>query len=207
MPETLIAKVHTEFVTCVIVDDELQVRNRLESLLLKLDNIKVLWKEGVAEHAVKKVHELKPDIVFIDVEMPRMNGFDLIKAIREGQYYPTFIFVTAYNQYAIKAIKSEAFDYLLKPVDIDELKCSLERYKQCRTKNNYESIMKIPLFACLSEREKEVLKYVIKGYTSKKIAELLFISKATVDTHRKKILEKTDANKLSDLIIKVLANI
>ena len=194
-------------ITCIIIDDEIQLRNRLESLLLKIDNIQILSKEGKAEKAIEKVLELKPDIVFIDVEMPHMNGFEVIKAIRKKQYNPKFIFVTAFNQYAIKAIKNQAFDYLMKPVDIDELKFSINRYKQQQSANIYENIMDIPLFSCLSLREKEVLKYVIKGYTSKKIAEILFISKTTVDTHRKKILEKTDAKKLSDLIIKVLANV
>ncbi len=193
-------------ISCIIVDDEIQARNRLESLLLKCDQVRILSKEGAPEHAIDRVLELKPDIVFIDVEMPRMNGFDVVKAVREKQYHPTFIFVTAYNQYAIKAIKNGAFDYLLKPIDIDELKNTLERYKRRYFAANYENIIKMPLFSCLTEREKEVLSYVIKGYTSKAIAETMFISKATVDTHRKKILEKTEADKLSDLIIRIFTN-
>lgn len=191
----------------MIIDDEIQVRNRLERLLMKIDGIKVLSTESIPEHAIEKVLELKPDIVFIDVEMPRLTGFDVVNAIREKQCHATFIFVTAYNQYAIKAIKNGAFDYLMKPIDMDELKKAVERYKRVHSATNFEYIMKRPEFSCLSEREREVLKYVIKGYTSKQISEALFISKATVDTHRKKILEKTDANKLSDLIIRILTNV
>ena len=193
----------TKEITCAIVDDELQIRNRLESLLLKFDNVKILFKEGIPEKAVEKVVASSPDIVFIDVEMPRMNGFDVVKAIREKFCHPTFIFVTAYNQYAIKAIKNGAFDYLLKPIDIDELSNTLKRYQQL---HRQEAIMEIPLFSCLSKREKEVLGMVIKGYSSVQIAEKLFISKATVDSHRKNILEKTGAAKLSDLIIKILSD-
>ncbi len=189
-------------ITCIIIDDELQLRNRMESLLLKLGNISILAKEGEPGSAIEKVLELKPDIVFIDVEMPRINGFGVVKAIRERQFYPTFIFVTAYQHYAIKAIKQEAFDYILKPIDLDELSETIERYELNQVRN--KDIVDIGSLSCLSEREKEVLKLVIKGHTSKEIAEMLFISKATVDSHRKKILEKTGTNKLSDLIIQLL---
>ncbi len=192
----------SEEISCIIIDDEPQTRNRLETQLLKFDNIKVLSKEGVPEEAIEKVIELKPDIVFIDVEMPRLNGFDVVKAIRERNCHPTFIFVTAYNQYAIKAIKNGAFDYLLKPIDIDELAETLRRYQQL---HRYEALMEMPLFSCLSGREKEVLQLVIRGFSSRQIAEKLFVSKSTVDSHRKNILEKTGANKLSDLIIKILS--
>jgi DNA-binding NarL/FixJ family response regulator len=190
--------------TCIIIDDELQTLNRLESLLMKFEGIKILAKESIPERGIEKVIELKPDIVFIDVEMPRMNGFAVIKAIREKNFSPTFIFVTAFNQYAIKAIKQAAFDYILKPVDIEELDETLKRYELSKFPVN--SIMELPFLSCLCEREKEILKYVIKGHTSKEIAEKLFISKFTVDTYRKNILEKTDTHKISDLIIKALAN-
>lgn len=173
-------------------------------MLLKCENISVLSNEGEPEHAIEKVLELKPDIVFIDVEMPRMNGFDVVKAIRDKQFYPTFIFVTAYQQYAIKAIKHAAFDYILKPIDIDELRESIERYLLTRFPK--ENITDLPFLSCLCAREKEILKYVIKGLSSKEIADRLFISKATVDTHRRNILEKTGTSKLSDLIIKALSN-
>jgi two-component system response regulator LytT len=190
--------------TCIIVDDEIPVLNRLENLLLKFEDIKILAKEVTPETAIEKIISLKPDIVFIDVEMPRMNGFDVVKTVREELVFPTFIFVTAWQQYAIRALKQSAFDYLLKPVDTIELKESLERYRQ--TKSQIDKVFDLPMLKCLCEREREILKYVIKGYTSKQIAELLFISKATVDTHRKNILVKTGTPKLSDLIINILTN-
>jgi two-component system, LytTR family, response regulator LytT len=188
----------------MIVDDELQTRKRFENLLHHFENLKVVASEGIPERAVEIILERKPDIVFIDVEMPRMNGFSLVRTVREKQIYPTFIFVTAYQQYAIKAIKQMAFDYLLKPFDIEELSETLERYE--RSKSTCENIIDIPLLKCLCEREKEILKYVIKGLTSKEIADMLYISKATVDTYRKSIIKKTDAGTLSDLIIKILAH-
>lgn len=175
---------------CIIIDDEAEVRNRLESLLHKCDKIKVLAKEGVPEYAIKKIQELKPDLVFVDVEMPRLNGFEVVKQVRESMFNPTFIFVTAYNQYAIKAIKNEAFDFLLKPVDIEELSETLDRYRlKCFKKT--KTIRNQHVFDCLSEREKDVLEFLLEGLSSKEIAEKLFISKTTVDTHRRNILDKT----------------
>jgi Response regulator containing a CheY-like receiver domain and an HTH DNA-binding domain len=175
---------------CIIIDDEVEVRNRLECLLQKMNGVEVIATAGAPEQAIETVLELKPDLVFIDVEMPRMNGFEVVKQIREQQFFPTFIFVTAYNQYAIKAIKSEAFDFLLKPVDIEELAATIERLT-IKQQKPIKSIAKLPALACLSEREKDVVELLLKGHTSKEIADKLFISKATVDTHRRNILEKT----------------
>lgn len=188
----------TNITTCIIIDDEIQIRNRLESLLLKFDNIKVLSKEGVPEKAIEKVLDLEPHIVFIDVEMPRMNGFDVIKAIREKQFYPTFIFVTAYNQYAIKAIKNEAFDFLLKPVDIDELAQTLERYK--KKAKSEQKLQNSNIYDNLTVREFDILELLKQGLTSKTIAEKLYISKTTVDTHRRNILKKTGMKSIAELI-------
>ena len=186
-------------IKCVIVDDEFDIRERLESLLNKIDGIEVVAKEGVPEISIQNVINLKPDIVFLDVEMPRMNGFDFVKKIREQFCYPTFIFVSAYNQYAIKAIKKEAFDFLLKPVDIEELSETIERYRS--KQNNDKNLTKNHhIFDCLSEREKEVLNLLLKGLTSKEIAKRLFISKATIDTHRRNILDKTGMKSTAELI-------
>ena len=185
-------------IKCIIIDDELDIRERLESLLNKIDGIEVLCKEGIPEEAVEKVIELKPDIVFLDIEMPRMNGLDMVSKIRKRYFYPTFIFVTAYNQYAIKAIKKEAFDFLLKPVDIEELSQTIERYKEKRSKNIKP--VNNPRFDCLSEREKEVLELLFRRLTSNEIAKTLFISKTTVDTHRRNILEKTGVKSTLELL-------
>ena len=186
-------------IKCVIIDDEFYVRERFENLLSKINGIKIISKEGIPEKAIEKVVNLKPDIVFIDIEMPRMNGFDVVNKIREQFCYPTFIFVTAYNQYAIKAIKKEAFDFLSKPVDIEELSQTIERYKETRDKNTQQRTNH-PKFDYLSDREKEILDLIIKGFTSKDIAKKLFISKATIDTHRRNILKKTGMKSTAELI-------
>ena len=189
----------SEKIKCIIIHDEFDIRERLASLLSKIEGIEIEAKEGIPEKAIETVINLKPDIVFVDVEMPRMNGFDVVNKIRGQFCYPTFIFVTAYNQYAIKAIKQEAFDFLLKPVDIEELSQTIERYKEKRDKSILQPVNH-HRFDCLTEREKEVLALLFKGLTSKEIAIELFISKTTVDTHRRNILDKTGIKSTAELI-------
>jgi len=189
-------------ISCIIVDDENYARERLSRMLASFENLQVIAEIGDADLAITQICKLHPNLVFLDIEMPRKSGFQIMEEIKLKNACPTFIFVTAHNQYSIKAIKQAVFDYLIKPIDIEELRQTLDRYEL--TRNSAKNITELPFLSCLCEREKEILKYVIKGLTSKEIAETLFISKATVDTHRKNILEKTDTSKLSDLIIKVL---
>lgn len=175
---------------CIVVDDEALAVERLCNLLNQLKQVDIIETALSPEKAIKEILAQKPDIVFIDVEMPRISGFELVKEIRANLFNPTFIFVTAYNHYAIKAIKAEAFDFLIKPVDIDELHETIDRFL------NRQKGFVLPDNCHLSSREKEILQLVAKGKTSKEIGELLHISKHTVDTHRRKILEKT-GNKTS----------
>lgn len=188
-------------ITCIIVDDEIASIERLEKLLQSYPEIKILAKEYIPQLAIQAIVRFRPDIVFLDIEMPRMSGFDLVHQVRERNCHPEFIFTTGFNQYAIKAIKETVFDYLLKPIDIDDLNEAIERYKkrnQQRIEPGSETLMNNR--PKLSDREKEVLKLIMQGKTSKQIADELFISKTTVDSHRSNILEKTGAKNSVELI-------
>jgi len=114
-------------IRCIIVDDNHKSCRRLEELLNKFPGIKVLASIGNAEEAVQKIVKEQPALVFLEVEMPCKTGFDIVKDVRRKFVNSDFIFVTAHKQYAIKALRNAAFDYLVKPVDIDELKEALER--------------------------------------------------------------------------------
>ena len=104
----------------IIIDDE---KNGAEALQLLLQhnckNINIVAVKHSAEDGIKSILNLKPDLVFLDIEMPNASGFDVIKATTDVNY--EVIFTTAFAQYAIKAFKTQAVDYLLKPIDIDEL--------------------------------------------------------------------------------------
>ncbi len=187
-------------INCIIIDDEIEACDRLENLLIKIDRLKVVGKETNADKGIKKVVELLPELVFVDIEMPKKNGFEIVNEIKDQKAYPIFIFVTAYEQYAIKAIRSAAFDYLLKPVDIDELKKTIERY--IRSQKEKQRVLlpeKLKAKYSLTDREIEVIKLLIEGKSSKEIGEILFISKHTIDTHRRNILEKTGTKSTNEL--------
>jgi DNA-binding NarL/FixJ family response regulator len=170
--------------TCILIDDEQPAIDRIESLLNMINQVEIIARETTPEQAMESIKKYRPDILFLDVEMPRLSGFDIVKQTRSYIYNPTYIFVTAYNQYAIKAIKAEAFDFLIKPVDVDELKECIYRYF-----NKINQIPELENFN-LTPREKEIALLVARGKTSHEIAEILNISKHTVDTHRRNMMKK-----------------
>lgn len=113
--------------TAILIDDEKNALEMLEWQLQKyFPQIKVMALCSSADEGITAIKKHKPNLVFLDIEMPVKNGFEVLNAFTE----PTFkvIFTTAYNQFAIKAFKVAAFDYLLKPIDIDDLKNTIERF-------------------------------------------------------------------------------
>lgn len=119
-------------IKAIIVDDEANAREKL-ALLLKEDFAGGLMVCAVCRdgnEALAAINEHQPDLVFLDVEMPRMSGFDVLR--QAGKQTFEVIFTTAYDHYAIKAIKFSAIDYLLKPIDIDQLKEAIARVQDKR---------------------------------------------------------------------------
>lgn len=178
-----------QLINCAIIDDEKEARDRLEAMLNLLENVNLVHKTGIIQNCTETIKKINPDVIFIDIEMPGRSGFDVINDLRENGCKSKFIFVTGYNQYALKAIKAEAFDYILKPIDLDELRSSVERFSQKRFDNLHiaEDFFKKHNF---TQRETEIYRFVKQGKTSRQIAEILCISKHTVDTHRRNILDK-----------------
>lgn len=123
----------------VIIDDEEDGR-KIMSLLLERHcpniNITAVIGDGVEAFEYLKNHQ--PDIVFLDIEMPRLSGFDLLKQL--GNFTFKVIFVTAYDRYMLHAIKVSAFDYLIKPVDKDELISSVERLQNLEVQEQEYSV-------------------------------------------------------------------
>ncbi|MCE6991026.1 LytTR family DNA-binding domain-containing protein [Dyadobacter sp. CY323] len=116
-------------IKALIVDDEPKARNILDYYIENfIEDITEVRQAESVDAALEILKTYRPSIVFLDVEMPRKNGFDFLRSIKE----PTFevVFTTAYNHYAVQAIRFSALDYLLKPVDPDELKAAVERFKK-----------------------------------------------------------------------------
>ena len=111
----------------LIIDDELKARNVLYHYITSfIPEITEIKQAASLDEGLEILEDFQPGIVFLDVEMPHKNGFDFLMTVKDPSF--DIIFTTAYNQYAIQAIRFSALDYLLKPVDPDELVAAVERY-------------------------------------------------------------------------------
>ncbi len=119
----------TQPLRALIVDDEQLARRGLEIRLAALPDIEICGQSRNGREAVAHVRELKPDIVFLDIQMPGMDGFETLRSFA-GPKMPAVIFVTAYAQHAIDAFEANALDYLLKPIDDRRLRKSVERVRE-----------------------------------------------------------------------------
>jgi two-component system, LytTR family, response regulator len=111
-------------INCLIIDDEQLARELLKEYVQQIPEITVIGEAAKGTDAVELIEELKPDLIFLDVQMPGMTGFDVLDEINHDPYV---IFTTAYDQYAIRAFEKNAVDYLLKPLDEDRFKLAVNR--------------------------------------------------------------------------------
>jgi two-component system, LytTR family, response regulator len=115
-----------DMLKAIIVDDERLARKELRSLLEKFDDIDILDEAGNADEAYEKIMALKPDMIFLDIQMPEKTGFDLLEML---PVVPKVVFTTAYDEYALKAFEINALDYLLKPIDPKRLEEAVNKVR------------------------------------------------------------------------------
>src|SRR6476659_937172 len=113
--------------SCIIIDDEELARQRLIRLLTPYPFINVIAQATNGLEGLKLVEQHQPDLIFLDVEMPVMNGFEMLSKVKKQ---PKVIFTTAYDQYAIKAFEENSLDYLLKPIEKERLEKSMEKLQE-----------------------------------------------------------------------------
>jgi DNA-binding NarL/FixJ family response regulator len=186
----------------ILIDDQVAALYRLEQILNHHPEIELIAQVTDPRRGLEIINSQKPEIVFVDVEMPKMSGFELVEQIKANGHQPIIVFTTAYEHYAIKAIKKQAFDYLLKPIDIDEVEECIR--KIITNRNNHSLIIPKRIKELLSPRELEIIELLREGKSSRDIGGNLFISKSTVDTHRRNILEKTGYDTTNQLISDLL---
>ena len=117
--------------TCLIVDDESKARVALKSMLAALRApLEIVGESETVSETIELINKLKPEVVFLDIQLKEGLGFDVLKGIKDFNFQ--VIFVTAYDQYAIQAIKVSALDYLLKPLDPDQLRETLKRLEKSK---------------------------------------------------------------------------
>jgi two-component system, LytTR family, response regulator len=127
--------------TSIIVDDEKLARDLLREYLESFDQIEILAECAKGSEAVERIDKLKPDLIFLDVQMPGMTGFDVLEEI---DHEPYVIFTTAYDQYAIKAFEKNAVDYVLKPLDEERFRLAVNRAlkRKKQEQNSIEDLLK-----------------------------------------------------------------
>ncbi|WP_086982255.1 two-component system response regulator BtsR [Vibrio aphrogenes] len=123
--------------SAIVIDDELFAREELTELLQETDNVDVIAQASNAIEGLKLINTLKPEAVFVDIQMPQISGIELL-AMLDPDNMPHVIFVTAFDQYAIQAFEDNAFDYLLKPVDPMRLQKTIQRL--LKAKHNQEAL-------------------------------------------------------------------
>lgn len=140
-------------INAIIIDDEAKGRLALrEKLSAYCPQIKVLAEATNGQEAIMLIQHHKPQLIFLDIEMPRMNGFEMLNELPEKNFH--IIFTTAYDQYAIKAIKYAAFDYLLKPIDIEELRTAVSKID---TQGNNQTKKQVELLSQNMQQPKKQL--------------------------------------------------
>lgn len=121
----------------LIIDDEPRASGILELMIGRfVPEIERSWCCNDARQAAAMIHDLKPDLVFLDIRMPYMDGFEVLSRIRDKRF--KIIFTTAYHEYTLQAIRFSAFDYLLKPVDVQDLINAVQRYLASRDELNFQ---------------------------------------------------------------------
>jgi len=119
----------THALKTIIVDDEALARRGLKLRLATRSEVEVIAEARNGREALSLIREHKPDLVFLDIQMPGMDGFDVLRDLQPDEM-PAVVFVTAFDEYAIKAFEANALDYLLKPIEDNRLGDALERVKQ-----------------------------------------------------------------------------
>ena len=204
----------------VLVDDQMLVRQGVRGLLELVPDIEVVGEAGDGEEALQKVPELKPDVLLLDIRMPRMNGIAVLDALREADALPPTLVLTTFDDgdAAIAAIKAGAKGLMLKDVSLDDLTEAIRALANNRTaiqpamtESLMASIRRSPpslpdsyVAEALTFREREVLHLICAGYGNKEIADLLALAEGTVKNHVSNLLLKLDARDRTRAAIKAL---
>lgn len=127
----------------LIIDDEPEVQDLLSILLRDYPGLEVAGQASGVDEAVQMTLDQNPDIVLLDIQMPGKDGFTYLEELRSLHLYPGIIFVTAYENYAIRAIRNAAFDYLLKPIRKEELFQSIQRFAEYLERDRKDDISRL----------------------------------------------------------------
>ncbi len=200
--------------TILIVDDHDIIREGIKNVLSKNPLYRVIGEAVDGEDALEKVEKLKPEVLLLDISMPKISGLEIISQIHRRSAETKIIIVTLHkaNAYIMKALKAGVSGYLSKENTAEDLLPALRKVvdgkiflsstvsqflvEKISEKGTQEAVKK----GLLTFREEEILRLVVEGKTAKEIGEALYISPRTVENYKNTILEKLGLHKISDLI-------
>lgn len=200
----------------LIAEDHLMVRAGIRALLEKAGDIHVLGEASNGQEAIEMAEELKPDVLIMDIMMPRMNGIQAAENIR-GMKLPTQVLLLsmyADEGFVHQALQCGVKGYVLKSSVSDELLWAVRAVAGGQTYlsspiseivvesaiNPRSTLQDSDPFSSLSPREKEILQLIAEEYTSAEIGKMLFISEKTVEKHRARLMEKLNVRNLAGLV-------
>lgn len=205
-------------ITVLVVEDHTIVRQGIVSLINKEEDLTVVGEANDGRQAGEKCKEIEPDVVVMDLAMPRLNGIEATRIIKKECPDIKIIILSMYSEeeYIFRAMEAGACGYLLKKNAAEDLirairavhagkgffspevsKTVMDSYQL--TANKFGTVSETGGKKKLTSRETEVLQLMSEGYTSKQISEELFISISTVQRHREKIMQKTEIHDLAGL--------
>ena len=204
-------------VRIVLADDHTILREGLRALLSADPNIDIIGEAQDGREAVRCVEKLGPDLLLMDLSMPRMSGLDAISEIKKRFPETKIIALTVHKteEYLLTTLKSGADGYVLKDATHDELIMAIKNVMGGKSYlspgvsekviEGYlagkESTLSVSSWETLSQREREVLKLIAEGYKNKEIAEDLCISLKTVEKHRANLMKKLDLHNAAALTV------
>ncbi len=198
-----------------VADDHKLFRDGLISLLKKSDEIEIIGEASSGQETIDKISKLNPDVALIDITMPELNGIEVIKRIKKYNPKIKILVISMHADpfFVINSFKAGACGYMLKEDSFESLIDAIKMIKLGK-KFVSSSLESMPIFQkiyfsqnddkkidnILSPREIEILQLIAEGYTNQKIADTLCISVRTVDTHRKKIMNKLGIHNTAGLV-------
>lgn len=203
----------------VIVDDHDIIRAGIKSVLAPHTEYEVCAEAGNGEEALAAAEKFKPDILLLDITMPKISGLDIISRIKRVSAQTKIIIISVHKlgAYVLKALHQGVSGYLNKDNVAEELILALrkvvagkvylgEAISEYLADSVKEPKKKNEKIAVLNERESDCLRLVVEGKTAKEIADILFISRRTVENYKNSILKKLNLHKTNDLIKYALEN-
>lgn len=142
----------------LIIDDEDLARERVRALLELERDVDIVGECSNGFEAIRAIEQHDPDLIFLDVQMPQIDGFGVLEAVRDRPHLPAVVFVTAYDSYALKAFEVHALDYLLKPFDRERFRAAVERVRRDRAKPEATHALE----AMLDDARKRLKRFVIR---------------------------------------------